>query len=223
MMWKSVFYKEWLKIRWFIAGFTLLGVLYIGYLFLALKHNFAFTGGKNVWNAVLFQGHQFYSIFKYVPLAGGLIIAVAQYLPEAINKRLKLTFHLPLAENKTLLIMQAFGAGSLLVSFLIFGGLLFGFSLIYFPIEMVADSLITFLPWLLAGFATYFIVALVVLEPNRKYSFCYTLIGGFFLTIYFATAVTAAYASANFGLLVLTALLSIGFVFSAYRFRRGEM
>ena len=88
---------------------------------------------------------------------------------------------------------------------------------------MVADSLVTILPWLLAGFATYFIVALVVLEPNRKYRFCYTLIGGFFLTIYFATVVTAAYASVNFGLLVLTALLSIGFVFSAYRFRRGEM
>lgn len=222
-MWKSVFYKEWLKIRWFVFGYTLLGVLGIGYLFLALKHNFAFTGGKNVWNAALFQGYQFYSLFKYVPLVGGLTIAIAQYLPETVNKRLKLTFHLPLAENKVLLLMQAFGAGSLLVSFLIFGGLLSGFSLIYFPIEMVADIVITILPWLLSGFAAYFIVVLIILEPKWIFRFGYSVIGCFFLTIYFVSAGTAAYVPVNSGLLVLTALLSIAFVFPAYRFRKGEM
>lgn len=222
-MWKSVFYKEWLKTRWFIVGYTLLGVLGIGYLFLTLKHNFAFSGGKNVWNAVLFQGYQFYGLFKYVPLVGGLVIAIAQYLPETVNKRLKLTFHLPLAENNGLLLIQAFGAGSLLISFLIFGGLFTGFSLIYFPIEMVTDSVVTILPWLLAGFAVYFIVAFVVLEPNRVFRFCYSLVGGFFLTIYFASSATAAYAPVISGLVVLTALLSIAFVFPAYRFRKGEM
>lgn len=222
-MWKSVFYKEWLKTRWFIVGYTLLGVLGIGYLFLTLKHNFAFSGGKNVWNAVLFQGYQFYGLFKYVPLVGGLVIAIAQYLPETVNKRLKLTFHLPLAENKALMLMQVFGAGSLLISFLIFGGLFTGFSLIYFPIEMVIDGVVTILPWLLAGFAVYFIVAFVVLEPNRVFRFCYSLVGGFFMTIYFASSATAAYATVISGLVVLTALLSIAFVFPAYRFRKGEM
>jgi hypothetical protein len=172
---------------------------------------------------VLFQGHQFYSLFKYVPLAGGLTIAIAQYLPETINKRLKLTFHLPLTENNGLLLMQAFGAGSLLISFLIFGGLFAGFSLIYFPIEIVADLVVTILPWLLAGFAAYFMAALVVLEPNRVFRFFYSLVSGFSLTIYFASAGTAAYGPANSGLLVLTALLSIAFVFPAYRFRKGEM
>lgn len=222
-MWKSVFYKEWLKIRWFIVVYTLIGILGIGYLFLALKHNFAFSGGKNVWNAVLFQGYQFYSLFKYVPLVGGLTIAIAQYLPEIVNKRLKLTFHLPLAENKVLLLMQTFGAGSLLVSFLIFSGLLSGLSLIYFPIEIVTDSVIAILPWLLAGLAAYFILALIILEPNRVFRFFYLLVGGFFLTIYFASSATAAYAPVNSGLVVLTALLSIAFVFPAYRFRKGAM
>lgn len=222
-MWKSVFYKEWLKIRWFVVGYTLLGILGIGYLFLALKHNFAFSGGKNVWNSVLFQEYQFYSLLKYVPLAGGLAIAVAQYLPETINKRLKLTFHLPLAENKALLLMQAFGAGCLLISFMIFCGLFTGFSLIYFPIQMVSDSVTTIFPWLLAGFAAYFIVALIILENNQIFRFGYLLIGCFFLTIYLNSAGTAAYAPANSGLFILTALLSIAFVFSAYRFRKGEM
>jgi predicted CDP-diglyceride synthetase/phosphatidate cytidylyltransferase len=222
-MWKSVFYKEWLKIRWFIVGYVILGVLGIGYLFMTLKHSFAFTGGKNVWSAVLFQGLQFYSLFKYVPLAGGLTIAITQYLPEAINKRLKLSFHLPLAENKVLMLMQAFGAGCLLISFLVFCGLFAGISLIYFPIQMVADSVITIFPWLLSGFAVYFMVALIILEPNRISRLCYSLCGGLFLTIYYNSAGTAAYAPANSGLFILTAFLSMGFVFSAYRFRKGEM
>lgn len=222
-MWKSVFYKEWLKIRWFIFGYTLLGVLFNGYLFLALKHNFAFSGGKNVWNTALFQGYQYYSLIKYMPLAGGLTIAVAQYLPEIINKRLQLTFHLPLIENKVLLLMQAFGAGCLLISFLIFGGLFAGFSLFYFPVQMVADSFTTILPWLLAGFAAYFMIALIIPEPNRIFRFCYSLVGGFFLTIYFTSTDTAAYAPANSGLFILTVLLSVPFVFSAYRFRKGAM
>lgn len=222
-MWKSVFYKEWLKIRWFIIGYVLLGVLGNGYLFLTLKHSFAFTGGKNVWNAVLFQGLQFYSLLKYVPLAGGLTIAIAQYLPEAINKRLKLSFHLPLAENKVLMLMQAFGTGCLLILFLVFCGLFTGVGLIYFPIEMVTDSIITIFPWLLSGLAAYFLVALIILEPNHIFQFCYSLVGGFFITIYFNSDVTAAYAPANSGLFILTSFLSMVFLFSAFRFRKGDM
>jgi len=223
MMWKSIVYKEWLKIRWFFVGYTLLGILGIGYLFLTVKHSFAFNGGKNTWNIVLFLGHQFFSPLKYVPLAGGLTIAIAQYFPETVNKRIKLTFHLPLGENKILLMMHAFGSISLLLSFLIFFGLFTGFSLIYFPVQMVADSLISIFPWFLAGFSAYFLVALIVLEPAWKFRLFYSLVGGFFLTIYYTSAVTAAYGPANTGLFVLTAFLSIALLFSAHRFRKGEM
>lgn len=221
-MWKSIVYKEWLKIRWFLIGYTLLGILGIGYLFLTVKHGFAFNGGKNIWNIILFQGDRFFDSLKYVPLVGGLTIAIAQYFPETVNKRIKLTFHLPLGENKALLMMHAFGAVSLLLSFVIVLSLFSGFSLLYFPVQMVTDSLITILPWVLAGFSGYFFGALIILEPRWMSRFFYSLIGGFFLTIYFAPAPIAAYGPAISGLLVLTAALSITLLFSAYRFRKGE-
>ncbi len=222
-MWKSIIYKEWLKIRWFLIGYILLGVLGMGYLNLAVKHSFAFTGGRNVWSAMLFQNQQFYGLFKYVPLASGVVLAFAQYLPEAINKRLKLTFHLPLGENSGLMIMQGFGAASLLLSFLIFIGLFIGFSLFYFPIQMVTDSFITILPWVLAGFSGYFMVSLIILEPSWIFRFCYALVGVFFLSVYFVSAGTAAYRPANSTLVVLTAFLSVAIIFSAFRFRKGEL
>jgi hypothetical protein len=222
-MWKSVIYKEWLKIRWFLIGFTALGILGICYLFLTVQHGFTFSGGKNYWYSILFMGYQFFNPVKYAPLAGGFAIAVAQYFPETVNKRIKLTFHLPLGENKVLLMMHAFGAGSLLLSYLLIFGVFAGFSVFYFPVQMITDSVISIFPWFLAGFLAYFLVALVVLEPVWKFRFYYLLVGGFFVTIYLQSPDTAAFGPANTGLFILAATLSIALLFSAYRFRKGEM
>jgi hypothetical protein len=221
-MWRSVIYKEWLKIRWFLIAYSLLGIVGISYLFLSLNHDFTFSGAKNLWNNFLFPGHQFYLPLKYLPLAGGLVIGIAQYFPETVSKRIKLTFHLPLRENTVLLWMHFFGAVCLLLSFSIFFGMFTALSLIYFPSQMVASCLISIFPWFLAGFAAYFLVALIVLEPVWKYRFFYTLVSAFFLTIYLKTSVTAAYGPANSGLLILTVSLSTALLFSAYRFRKGE-
>lgn len=222
-MWKFIIYKEWLKIRWFLFWYILLGILGIGYLYLALKHSFAFTGGRNFWSMALFQDQRFFNSLKYVPLAGGVLLAFAQYLPEANHKRLKLTYHLPLDENKAIMLMQGFGAGTLMTAFLIFFGLFAGFSLVYFPIQMVSDSFSTILPWILAGFSGYFFTSLIILEPGWFFRLCYSLTGVFFLSVYFNDVYTSAYGPANFGLVVLTVLLSVTILFSAYRFRKGAM
>lgn len=221
-MWRSVVYKEWLKVRWFLVGYSLLGILGISYLFISLNHDFEFSGGKNVWYNFLFLGHQFFLPLKYLPLAGGLVMGIAQFFPETVNKRIKLTFHLPLRENMVLLWMQFFGAGCLLFSFSIFFGMFTALSLVYFPLQMVAGCLISIFPWFLAGFAAYFLVALIVLEPAWKYRLFYTFVGAFFLTIYLKTSVTAAYEPANSGLFVLTIFLGPALLFSAHRFRKGE-
>jgi len=222
-MWKSIIYKEWLKIRWFLIGFTALGLLGIGYLFLTVKHGFTFSGGKNYWYGILFMGQQYFRYLKFVPILGGLAIAIAQYFPETINKRIKLVFHLPIEENKALLMMHGFGFGSLLLSYCLIFSVFLGLSAHYFPFEIVMAASVSMLPWFLAGFTAYFIVALVVLEPKWLYRVLYSLAGGFFMTFYLKSAPAGGYAPANPVLLVLTVLMSIALLFSAYRFRKGEM
>lgn len=202
-------------------AFTLVGIAVIGYIFIALKHSFVFSGDQNIWSAVLFQGQQYYKIFKYVPLAGGAIVAFAQFLPEIASKRLKLTFHLPLNEDKGLLIMQVFGNFCLIISFSVLYGLFGGWGLAYFPAQMVTDSTITVLPWFLAGFSAYFLVSLIILEPAWIYRFFYSLIGISFLAIHFIPSGTATYGPANTGLSVLCILLSVALLFPGYRFRKG--
>ncbi|QIA07949.1 hypothetical protein [Draconibacterium halophilum] len=224
-MWKSIIYKEWLKIRWVTTIYAALGVLVVGNIFLKVQHDFVFNETANYWYSILFQGHQFfaYSLFKFVPVAGGLAIALAQYFPETVNKRIKLTFHLPVNENKVLLIMILFGAFCLFAIGTVIVLLFAALSLAYFPAEIIQASLISVAPWFLCGFVVYFFTALIVLEPVWKYRFLYLLVAATFVPIYLQTATTGAYYPALPLLIVFAVLLSFVLLFSGYRFRKGEM
>ena len=222
-MWKSVFYKEWLKIRWFIIGFTILGLVGIGYIFLKVQHDFTFYEGHNYWYSSLFQGFQYFRILKFLPLIGGLMVAISQYVPEINSKRIKLTFHLPMNENKILLWMLSFGTCTLLIAYIVMLLVFYGLSTLFFPWEMVYDALVSVLPWFLAGLSAYFLVALVVLEPVWKFKILYFLISALMVNLYINPAATAAYGPINPYLSIITVLLSISLLFSAYRFRKGEM
>lgn len=224
-MWKSVVYKEWLKIRWFAIVFAGLGILAVGNIFLRVQHDFTFNDANNYWYFILFQGFQYfgYGFFKFVPVVGGLGLAVAQYFPETVNKRIKLTFHLPIKENNVLFMMMFFGAFCLFVIDAIMFVLFTSLSLMYFPIEMISASLVSTAPWFLSGFVSYFLVALVVLEPVWKYRFLYALVAATFVPIFLESAVTGAYAPALPLLILFAIVLSISLLFSGYRFRKGEM
>ena len=222
-MWKSIIYKEWLKIRWFVIGFTALGMLAVGYIFLKVQHDIAFMQAKNYWYAMLFQGMQYFSYLHLMPLLGGLAIGIAQYFPETVNKRIKLTFHLPVNENKVLLMMLAFGAACIVASFGILFLLFFIFSKMFFAGQIVTGAFITIFPWIWSGVAAYFLVGLIVMEPIWKYRIMYAIVSVFFLGLYLKSVLTASYVPVNPVLFVLSILLSISMLFSAYRFRKGEM
>nr|WP_320021798.1 hypothetical protein [uncultured Draconibacterium sp.] len=224
-MWKSILYKEWLKIRWFAIIYAALGVLVVGNIFLKVQHDFEFSEAANYWYSILFHGNRFYeySLFKFVPLLGALAIALAQYFPETVNKRIKLTFHLPVNENKALLVMVLFGAFCLFAIAAIQVLLFTGLSLLYFPAEIIQSALISVAPWFLCGFAVYFLSALIVLEPVWKYRFLYLLVAVTFVPIYLQSAASRAYSPALPLLILPTVLLSVALLFSGYRFRKGEM
>lgn len=223
-MWKSVIYKEWLKIRWIQLGLTILGLLVIGNIFLEVKHDILFRQANNYWYLLLFQGVTYYGgIFRYVPLLIGLGLGLAQFIPEILNKRIKLTFHLPINENKILFMMLSFGFACLLASFIIIYGLFLGLSHHYFALEIIRTANITIIPWFLAGFAAYFLMALIILEPIMLYKGIYIIPSYFFISIFLKYGVPGGFQPLNWKLLILTALCSVCFLFSAYRFRKGEM
>jgi hypothetical protein len=223
-MWKSIVYKEWLKVRWFLLGLAVLGILSLGSIFLKVQHDILFNEANNYWYFILFQGYSYFGgIFKYVPLVIGVGIGVAQFVPEILNKRIKLTFHLPVNENRALLMMLSFGFLCLFATYAVMFGLFVAFSYYFLAAEIVAAALISVTPWFLAGLSAYFLVALIVMEPIMKYRVFYLVVAYFFITLFLEPSVPGGYAPMIWKLLVLTAMTSVSLLFSAYRFRKGEM
>jgi hypothetical protein len=62
-----------------------------------------------------------------------------------------------------------------------------------------------------------------VLEPVWKYWFLYGLVGYVIIELYLESSVAGGFEPINLKLMVLTALFSLSSLFSAYRFRKGEM
>jgi hypothetical protein len=222
-MFKGIIFKEWIKLRWFLILYAMFALLVMGYVFLKVRHDMLFNEPKSYWYSVLFQGYQFFRFLKFVPLAGGILVAVAQFFPETVNKRIKLTFHLPRKENAMLLTMIGFGTASLLVVYLIVFGLFILGSAHFFPAEITLAASVTLVPWFLSGLAAYFLGALVILEPVWLYRFLYFAAAGAFLPFFLKAGVSGSYLPLLLPLAVIVALLSISLLFSGYRFRKGEM
>lgn len=222
-MWKSVIYKEWIKTRWFVILFAIVGISAVAYIFLNVQRDFKFNDANNYWYNILFMGVRYFGSLKFIPILGALAIAVAQYFPETVSKRIKLSFHLPINENRVLLMMMLYGTVCLLACYFVQLALFYALSVIYFPANIVLPALATITPWFLSGFATYYLAALIVLEPVWKYRLAYFAVAGIFIPLYFQSAPNGAYAPANLGLTILVVISSISLLFSGYRFRKGEM
>ncbi len=222
-MWKSIVYKEWIKVRWYLIMLTIFGLLVLSVLFLEVQHNKIFSGANNYWYAILFNGYLFFRILKYIPLLIGLVFAFAQYSPEIASRRIKLTFHLPINEDRVIFIMMLFGMISLIISYGIMFLLFWGMSDFFFAREITNAALISTLPWFLAGFSSYFLVSTIILEPVWLYRILYAVVAVLFIPIFFEGSVGGGYGPINLPLAILTLIISVSLLFSAYRFRKGEM
>ncbi len=222
-MHKAIFYKEWLKIRWAVGLFLLLGLIVLVNIFLNVRYGVRFMDAHDYWYRIIIQGANYAASLKYIPLLVGLGLGVAQYFPEIVNQRIKLTFHLPIQENKVLLIQQGFGLCCLLLVYALYILIFVMGSSYFFPAEVIQMQLQTILPWFLGGLAAYSLTGLIMLEPLWIYRVLYTIIAYGFVSQYFLQAVPMAYSRVLWVFALLSLVTVIVVLFSGYRFRKGEM
>ena len=180
------------------------------------------TGAGLVWENIVQKGVTYFNYVEFLPLLAGVVLAAVQYAPEVINKRLKLTLHLPLPEYKIMLSMLLFGVFSLAVIFLAsYFAIAIGLSS-YFPAEIVQWNLASIATWLWGGIAAYLLAAWVCMEPVWRQRVFDALIACGLVTLFYFDAKPGAYAPFLPCLLILTAL-SVSFSFySLIRFKDGE-
>lgn len=183
-MMNALFYKEWMKTRRAFLLTALLLIALIVYTFVNTSQQFRLNGAVSVWStAVLKDMSILPEVAKWFPLLAALLIGLIQFTPEMIDKRLKLTLHLPLPETKIMTSMLLYGTIVLVALYLLMYMILnIGLRFYYAP-EIMTAMTWQLLPQFLGGLTGYVFVAWICLEPTWKQRIFNTLaaIGGLYL------------------------------------------
>lgn len=221
-MLQSIFYKEWTKTKRAILLLVAVFAAIIVYAFINNSQVLRLEGAVVVWSSIITKDMPLLpSFIIWLPLLAGLLVGFAQYTPEMANKRLKLTLHLPIPENKILAAMLIYGVGVLSVMFLfVYLVLIIGMSL-YYPSEVVCAMIWSSLPWFLGGLIGYLFVAWICIEPVWKQRIFNSLIAIAFLSFFYMSGKSGAYATFVPYLVVLMVLAFSFPFFSTARFKDG--
>ena len=220
-MFRATLYKEWIKLRVYWSFMLASSIGFAEFLSLRLRHANEFYDAVSIWGAWLFKGYLFFGRYHYFPIAAGVILSALQFLPETLNKRVRLVLHLPLGEERV--ISHHLLSGLLLLS-LVFAPAVLMFVLtgwLYFPVEFQQNIALTLTPWLLAGYAGYLLTATLLLEMAWRYRVTYLLLSGAVLRLFFLGDFYDTYQRILPALLVWSAALFLLPLLSSYRFRKG--
>ena len=162
----AIFYKEWIKTRWYFLLAVVATLGFTGYCMLRINRVVEMKGAAHVWEVMLQRDVIFIDMLQYIPLIAGILMAIVQFVPEMQRKCLKLTLHLPYPELKMtgnmllsglILLLVCFASNFLLMEIYLNGILAH---------ELKNHILLTALTWYLAGISGYLLVAWICLEPD---------------------------------------------------------
>ena len=126
---QAIFYKEWIKTRWYWLLATLFMIGITGYSMLRIGRTIAIQGIDHLWVVMVQKDAIFIDLLQFVPLLIGILLAAVQFFPEMQRKCLKLTLHLPYSQKKMVMSMLAYGVLALVtcfaMSFIICGSMVF--------------------------------------------------------------------------------------------------
>lgn len=215
----STLYKEWMKMRLYWGIAFACNILVFIYIYIKTRHMFVLEHAEMVWYQVIHIHTLFYEQIKYLPLATGIVLGAAQFIPEIRNRRLRLSLHLPVRPHVLVLSYLLIGLVAVGVICFVDIFLLYLIAGIFFPVEVVVRAMLTIFPWLLAGMVSFLGTSLVVLEPEwlRKI-FCLAVSCGF-VWLFFQSNIPGSYTTV-IGKLSLASLFFIpAIALSVFRFR----
>lgn len=217
----ALIYKEWKKTKWFYLGLQLLGLLLLTYIFISINRSFRIVGASHIWDVIVNKNVMLFSLTKYFATTVGVCLGIAQFAPELLQKRIKLTLHLPMSETKIMTTMFIYGQ-LLILSFLaIHIVAIVIFSSYYFPSEILQSTLLTIIPWYISGFVAYSFMALICLEPTWKRRILYLFLFLPSLYINFISTSPGVYQKALWIVFVIMIIVAPLAFISVDRFKKG--
>lgn len=218
---KAIFYKEWIKMRWFCLVAALFLAGFTAYALLRVQRVITFKGAAHIWEVMLEKEVVFVDILQYQPVLLGVLLALVQFIPEMTHKRLKLTLHLPFPQRKMILLMMSVGLAALAVLSAVQAFVLWCYFHTLLAPELVSRILLTSLPWYLAGLALYPLAAWVCLEPTWRRRVADILVAVGVCRLFFLSETPQAYDGMLPWLLALLLCVLFFPLLSVYRFKQG--
>lgn len=221
-LFRSLLYKEWIKTRVTTVVLFLAALLFLLYTLYNFHRALRIQDVAHLWSVMLERDAIFVDRLRYIPMILGFVLATAQMIPEVLQKRLKLTLHLPLSDIRSTYYMLAYGA-SFIFSFvlLLFLGSAISYGM-YLPSELLGRILYSLIPWCMGGFSSYFLTSWIILEGNMRMRAIALLISVGLQSLFFLDTAPEAYTIGMLvvlsSILLFTALLPL---YAVYRFRRG--
>lgn len=168
MSFKTLFFKEWIKLRKFfpVGALLLLGALILFFVGFGTMNRELTT--KLMLYRVVVLHMVYYKVLLYFLVGLPVLLAIFQFIPERIQNRYKISMQLPQKESVTITQMLLFGACILTLAWIILFGGFFIISALYFPMHAVWYAADTLFGWLLCGYMLYFLVAATMVEPSVK-------------------------------------------------------
>lgn len=219
---RAILFKEWIKTRRVFAMALILTLAMTAYVILMMNRLIELKGVDHLWLIMLMKDNSFIEILKYVPVAVGLAVAVAQMVPEMVQKRLKLTLHLPYPQLRMVALMLLTGVLELMVIYAVQILAIWIYDMSILPVELVGRVLLTALPWYMAGFTAYLFATAVCLEGTWYMRTILILLGVAVLFIFFLQPAMEAYNGMICEMLIFMFLLTILSFGSIMRFKEGR-
>lgn len=219
---KAIFYKEWIKLRWYLLLAFLVSNAVTIYGLLRMNRAITLKGAGHIWEVMVMKNAIFIDYLEFVPLIVGILMALVQFVPEMQRKCLKLTLHLPYSQQRMTFCMLGSGFVGLLLCFLTNFITMFIYLPTVLPTGLGKNIISAALPWYLAGIASYLLTAWICLEPTWKRRILNLLISALVVRMYFLAPVPQAYNSFLPILTLYTLLLSLLSWISITRFKAGK-
>lgn len=218
----AIFYKEWIKTRWYLLLAFAVSTGFAGYSMLRINRVAELKGAAHVWEVMLMRDVIFVDLLQYIPLLAGILLALVQFIPEMYHKCLKLTLHLPYPQLRMINLMLLYGLLALTVCFAANFLLMFVYLQGVLASELYTRILLTAATWYVAGLCAYSLMAWICLEPTWKRRVFNLVVTVLLLRIFFLSSEPEAYNGFLTWLVVYSLLcVSLSWI-SVLRFKAGR-
>ncbi|PSM51470.1 putative membrane protein [Campylobacter blaseri] len=190
---KSIFQKEFIKLKYYIIVAIIIFPILFFLFFYNLNHEFKGIEPESMmWYRYIYLNYYPEYSLKFIPIVFGIILAIAQFLPEKIGKRVKILLHLPLNTNKALFLHISFTIAFLTLFFILFGSVFYTIINQFYPTPIVINSLGNFTKFCMAAIFIYVGLSSAILEQKLMVSFLKGIIS--FIVLYLILNLHIAYS-----------------------------